>query len=103
MAITTRSIEVPLPEGVTPPPEDLEVLGGLFRAIVAMRFETGQHWPRIRASLERAGWDVQWGLQWHVEARRGRDLEQACGRSLDEAFAVVGQVAGTEEPVEGAP
>lgn len=103
MTTTTSSIEVPLPEGSLATPEDVEVLAGLLRAIAATRFDTGQNWPRVRRSLERGGWEVKWGLQWHVEVRRGRELEQACGRTLDEAFATVSQFAGAEEPLEGPP
>jgi hypothetical protein len=103
MTTTMHTIEVPLPEGALATPEDIEVLGGLLRAIAATRFDTGQNWPGVKRSLERGGWEVKWGLQWHVEVRRGRDLEQACGRTLDEAFATVAQFTAAEEPLEGPP
>jgi hypothetical protein len=103
MATAIHTIEVPLPESALMAPEDIEVLGGLFRAIAAMHFEGGHEWPRLRKALERGGWDVKWSLQWHVEARRGRELEQACGLTLDEAFATVSHVAGAQEPLEGPP
>ncbi len=103
MATAIHTIEVPLPEGAPASPEDVEVLADLFRAIVAVRFDATHRWQQMRASLERSGWNVRWSLQWHVEARRGRELEQACGRTLDEAFATVRQVAGAEEPLEGTP
>ena len=104
MATAINTIEVPLPAGALATPEDIEVLAGLFRAIAEVRFDTGHRWPRVRQALERGGWGVEWGLAWHVEARRGRELEQACGRTLDEAFASVWQVAGgAQEPIEGTP
>jgi hypothetical protein len=103
MATAIHSIEVPLPEGTQATPEDIEVLSGLFRVMTALRFEAGGDWPRVRRALERGGWGVRFGLQWHVEARRGRVLEEACGRTLDEAFASVWQVAGREESLEGTP
>ena len=103
MATTVNTIAVPIPTGALATTEDVEVLGSLFRAIAAVRFDEGHEWPRIRQALERSGWSVQWGLQFHVEARRGRELEEACGRTLDEAFAKVWQVAGAEEDLEGPP
>ncbi len=95
--------EVPLPEGAHATSEEIEVLGDLLRAIAATRFDAGQSWPWTRRALERRGWEVTWGLRWHVEVRRGRELEEACGRTLDEAFANVSQFAGAQEPLEGPP
>ena len=103
MATAVNAIEVPLPAGALAAPEDVEVLADLFRAIVAVRFDATHRWQQMRKALERSGWDVRWSLQWHVEARRGRELEQACGQTLEQAFATVRQVAGAEEPLEGTP
>ena len=103
MTTAMNTIEVPLPEGGLATPEDIELLSGLFRAIAAVRFDAGQRWPDMRRALEQGGWSVQLGLQWHVEARRGRELEQACGRTLDEAFASVWQFAAAQGSLEGTP
>ncbi len=103
MTTATRTIDVPLPEGAGGAPEDVEMLRGLLCAITALHYDSGRDWPRIRRALERGGWDLRWSLQWHVEARRGRELEQTCGRTLDEAFHQIWQVTGREEPLEGTP
>jgi hypothetical protein len=100
---TPKVIEVPLPERARPTPEELETLQNLFRVIAALRYEEAPRWPEIRRALAHAGWDVRWSLQWHVEARRGREMEQACGRTLDEAFGEVWQVTREESPLEGTP
>ena len=103
MTTTIRTIEVPLPEGALASTDDLDVLRHLLSAVAALRFGSGERWARMRQSLERSGWDVRWSLQWHVEARRGREMEQACGRTLEEAFGTVSQVARSPEPLEGPP
>ncbi len=102
MTMAANMIEVPLPQGATASPEDVDVLGDLFRAIAAVHFDSAHRWLEQRQALERDGWTVNWGLQWHVEVRRGRELEQACGRTLEEAFATIRQVAGAQE-LEGTP
>ena len=83
---TQRTIEVPLPEHVEPTSEDAEVLAAAFRALVHLRYESGGEWQQVRRRLESEGWSVGCGLTWHVEARRGRELEEACGATRDEAF-----------------
>jgi hypothetical protein len=103
MITSTNVVEVPLPEGAKPTAEDLEVLERLFRAMTSVRLDQGREWPRIRAAIERSGWTLTWGLQWHVEARRGRELEQACGVTLEEAFAQVWHVTRGDQPLEGTP
>jgi hypothetical protein len=102
MTTATTSIEVPLPEGAQPTAKDVEVLTSLFMAVASLRLPGGE-WEKIRNRLEAAGWDVRWSLQWHVEARRGRELEQVCGRTMDQAFAELWQFTGQEVPVEGTP
>jgi hypothetical protein len=103
MATTVSTIEVPLPEGAHVTPEEVEALRSLFRAIAGLRFDERRHGSRVRRALERGGWNVSCGLQWHVEVRRGRELEQACGSTPDEAFTAVWRAAGTGEPLEGTP
>ncbi len=103
MTTAVNTIEVALPDGVSASPQDVEMLSSLLRVIASLRFEEGRDWPRLSRALELGGWRVSWGLQWHVEVRRDRELELACGRTLDEAFAAVWQVAGREHPEEGTP
>lgn len=96
-------IEVPLPEGVQATSEEAHELESLFRVIAGLRLSPGRAWTATRCALERDGWGLAWGLQWHVEARRGREVEEACGRTLDEAFARIRQSAGGRPPIEGTP
>jgi len=95
-------IHVPLPESPPPSAEDLDVLRTMFQAIVTTRCERGQEWRRVLARLRAAGWEVEYGLRWHVVARRGRELEEACGYTRDEAFAKVDHVTRTDV-LEGTP
>jgi hypothetical protein len=103
MATTMNTIEVALPEGVSASPEEIEALRSIFRVIAAQRFEERGDWPATRHALERDGWSVKWSLQWHVEARRGRELEESCAHTLGEAFASVWRFVGTESETEGTP
>jgi hypothetical protein len=103
MVTATHVVEVPLPAGLDPTPEERELLERLFAAVAGVRLEPGRDWPRIRTALARNGWSLSWGLQWHVEARRGRELEQSCGVTPDEAFARIWQVTREDMPIEGTP
>jgi hypothetical protein len=87
------TIQVSLPEGVKPSRLDLELLKATFQAIVTLRIGGGREWEQTLCQLERDGWNVQWGLCWHAEAKRGDDYEQANGRTLDGAFAELAQLA----------
>jgi hypothetical protein len=98
-----RTIEVPLPPGAAADPNDLEALRSLLAAVASVRIDAGGEWESVRRQLEASGWKVRWGLAWHVEARRGHELEQACGHTLDEAFGQVWQVARQDPDVEGTP
>ena len=82
---TTRVIEVPLPEGMAPAPEELESLGTLLRAVVELH-GGGHAWEKVARRLEEEGWTLHTRVGWIVEARRGRDFEQAAALSRDEAF-----------------
>jgi hypothetical protein len=103
MTTATNVVEVPIPAGMSPTADDLEVLERLFRVMTCVRLDPGREWSRVRNTLERNGWTLSWGLEWHVEARRGRELEQACGTTLDEAFARVWQVTREDQSLEGTP
>lgn len=87
------TIEVPLPEGAQPSKLDLELLKATFQAIVTLRTEGGREWEEVLRQLERDGWSVHWGLCWHAQARRGEDYEQASGKTLDETFSELAQLA----------
>ncbi len=87
------SIEVPLPTGVDPTRLDVELLKAAFSAIVTLRYEASREWEAALHQLEGDGWSVHWGLTWHAEARKGDDYEQASGRTLDETFAELAQLA----------
>jgi hypothetical protein len=87
------SIEVPLPTGFDPTRLDLELLKAAFSAIVTLRCETSRDWEDALHQLEADGWRVHWGLTWHADARKGDDYEQASGKTLDETFAELAQLA----------
>jgi hypothetical protein len=81
---TTRVIEVPLPEGL--PPGEVESLSTLLRAVVELH-GGGHAWEKVARRLEEEGWALHTRVGWIVEARRGRDFEQAAALSRDAAFA----------------
>ncbi len=87
------TIEVPLPTGVDPTHLDVELLKAAFSSIVTLRYEASSEWEAALHQLEADGWRVHWGLTWHAEARRDDDYEQASGRTLDETFAQLAQLA----------
>jgi hypothetical protein len=87
------SIAVPLPAGVEPTRLDVELLKAAFSAIVTLRYETSSDWEAALNQLETDGWKVHWGLTWHAEAKKGDDFEQASGKTLDETFAQLTQLA----------
>ena len=97
-----RVIEVALPEQAEPTPEDLELIQAAFQAIVGLHYPGGDEWRTVLRRLEAEGWSVRCGLQWHVEARRDRELEEACGKTRDEAFARLNQTTRVAT-LEGCP
>ena len=88
----TRTIHVRLPAGADITAEDLELLDATFHAIVTLRYQGGHDWERLEQDLEASGWDIRARLMWVAEARRGRDCEQAIGRTKDEAFGHLEQL-----------
>lgn len=87
------SVEVPLPKGTVPSRLDIELLRATFQAMVTLRLEGSRQWEEVLCQLEHDGWSVNWGLCWHAEARRGGDYEQANGRTLDDTFSELAQLA----------
>jgi diadenosine tetraphosphate (Ap4A) HIT family hydrolase len=92
----THTIRVPLPEHATLTPEAEGELRRMFEVIAEMRCEPGNDWRDVLLRLRAAGWSVECGLQWHVVARRGGEIEEACGFTRDEAFEKLDRVTRTE-------
>jgi len=93
----TRVIQVPLPAGVEPTGEDLELLDAACRAIVDVRFAHGGEGASETRNLEAEGWIVSSRLMWVAEARKGREREQACGRTRQEALEQLHELAKIDD------
>ena len=100
--LATHAIEVPLPEGVEPDDDDVALLEALFSTIVGLRYAGSHRWEETAVQLENAGWRVHWGLTWFAEARRGTHIEQATGKTRDDALAEIWQLTRLDE-VDGCP
>jgi hypothetical protein len=70
-------VEVPLPEGIEPGREEIE----------------------LSRQLQERGWTVRICPGWIVEARRGSDVERAAGRTQAEALAELESLARMDEAV----
>lgn len=79
-------VHVRIPEGVGATPDDVEMLAGIFDAIVTLRFGHGSKGAEAEQSLAAEGWSVRSHLKWVAEARRGGELDEATGGSRDEAL-----------------
>ena len=101
MPVATRVVEVPLPEGVEPSEDQLELLKASLQAIVSLRYEDGGRREALRRRLEADGWTVRMTLAWCVEARRGRDRERGLGRTRDEAFEELYALTSLDQAGEG--
>lgn len=99
---TTRTIEIQLPEHLDPETEDIDLLRATLQALVGVRYEQNREWKQALAHLRSAGWQVEWSLQWHVMARRGREMEEACGVTRDQAFLKLDHMVRAES-FEGTP
>jgi hypothetical protein len=91
-----RILEVPIPEGLDPKGDDLELLKAVFQALTALRVSQGRDWLAKVHDLEKDGWTVRWGLTWHAQVKRGEDYEEATGATLDEALGAVSQMVAAE-------
>jgi|APFre7841882724_1041349.scaffolds.fasta_scaffold03416_5 hypothetical protein len=83
----TQFIEIPLPEGARASRMDLELLKAMLHAIVSLHFEWSSDSEKMIQELEHDGWSVHVGPTWLALCRRGESLEQATGRTPDEAIA----------------
>jgi len=92
-------IEVPLPEGIEPEKEEIELLEGTFRALLCLRYGAGRKGDEITRELQERGWTLRVSPGWVVEARRGADVEKAAGRSQAEALAELESLALMDEAV----
>lgn len=59
-------------------------------------------WRETVERLECAGWEVHWHKGWIAEARCKGHIERGVGRTLEEAFEEVQQMAQLDQ-VEGCP
>lgn len=91
-----RILEVPIPEGLDPKGDDLELLKAVFQALTALRVSQGRDWLAKVHDLEKDGWAVRWGLTWRAEVKRGEDYEEVTGATLDEALGAVSQMVAAE-------
>ncbi len=91
-----RVLEVPIPDGVDPKRDDLELLKAFFQAVTALRVSQGRDWLAKVAELEGDGWKVRWDLVWKAEVKRGEEYESATGATLDEALGGVAQMVAAE-------
>ena len=91
-----RILEVPIPDGIDPKRDDLELLKAFFQAVTALRVSQGRDWLAKVSALEADGWTVRWGLVWRAEVKRGEEYENATGATLDEALDAVAQMAAAE-------
>lgn len=100
--LATHAIEIPLPEGASPTPDERTLLEDLCRTIVGLRFEREERWREVARQLELLGWDVHWRLAWIAEGRRRGCIEQGLGETLDEAFTELEQLTLLDQ-LEGCP
>jgi len=91
-----RILEVPIPDGIDPKGDDLELLKAVFQALTALRVSQGRDWLAKVKGLEHDGWTVRWGLVWQAEVKRGEEYEAATGATLDEALNGVAQMVVAE-------
>ncbi len=58
---------------------------------------TLEKWEEIERLLAARGWTVESRLMWVADARRGHDVERAVGRTKDEAYEEVLDLAKLDE------
>ena len=85
-------IHVPLPESGEATAADVELLRGIFDAIVALRFGPTRAGEQVVQALTTDGWDVRAHLGWVAEARKGGECEQVTGATHTEALVHLEQL-----------
>jgi len=81
-----RTIAVPLPEEFEIHPDDLDVMRATFQSIVALANRCGRNSERPCRMMEDDGWEVKWTLGWVATAQRGKEYEEASGKTRKEAM-----------------
>jgi hypothetical protein len=92
-------IHVPLPESAEPTREDIELLQGIFDAIVSLRFGRGRAGDEVLQALGADGWRVRTWLGWVAEARKGGECEQVTGASKGEALVHLEQLVRADRVI----
>ena len=82
----SQIIQVRLPDSAQPTPEDVELLRGIFDAIVTLRFAPSGESNTAEEALTGEGWGIRTRLRWVAEARRGAEFEEVTGASKNEAL-----------------
>ena len=90
-------IQVQLPDTAAPTREDVELLRGIFEAIVALRFPEHRVSDEAEGALTANGWSVQAHLTWVAEARKGDESEQVTGASRAEALRHLEQLVKADQ------
>lgn len=90
-------IQVQLPEGAEPTREEIELLKGVFDAIVMLRFGRTREGDEVEQALAGEGWSVHAHLRWVAEARRGGELEEATGGSRADALRHLHQLVKADQ------
>jgi hypothetical protein len=101
MTVATHVLEIPLPEGVEPGEQEVELLTDALRVLVALRHDRVPGWEERRERLEADGWKLSARFGWQAEARRGHDCERAFGLTRDEAFEEVYQLTRLDDDAGG--
>lgn len=97
-----EKIEIPLPDGIEPTPADLELMKATCESVVSIYLDKNREWFDDLRHLEQEDWQITWGLQWSVEARKGRCTESVTAPSIDEAFQRLRNLARLHK-IEGCP
>lgn len=92
-----RIIQVTLPEGAEPTREDLELLQGIFEAVVTLRFRQSRMADEVECALAAEGWDVRSRLVWVAEAKKGSEHEEATGLSKADALTFLHRLVKADQ------
>jgi hypothetical protein len=77
---------VRLPDRAQPALEDVELLRGIFEAIVTLTFAPADEHGPAETALTSEGWTVRTRLGWVAEARKGAEVEEVTGSSRGDAL-----------------